>query len=329
MGCSGSKPATDEERQEICKFVAKDLLLICVDDALKDPDKVKILAPSDSLQKIKEACVNIREAAAKLVEKGEEEGEEENSSGGMFGGMLGGLLDKAQDLVEEGMDKASELGCLGTSKAMNGLASGMEASVAKVETPFSTIGQELITAKKADIIQVLKETIKADSTPVDNAAKLCLDPDQPNAIANNLLSQGDVWKGVVDKLLPISNAAVDKHNAVEAWDNVIISYNKACDQIAKMLESMKAKVPALESFEGPSRIELDIKKYICEEAAKEIGRLMGEGEASRRQTPERLGQVPDTFLKVFMKEKNSEGKEDLLSTGDLKSVQSTKEQNKK
>lgn len=301
MGCLASKPASDEEKQEICKVCAKDMMNLCVDEAMTDPSQIKIVAPP-ALTKIKETSAKLRAAAAEAKSAADAEGEEaaaeaEPAEGGGgafgFGGMISSVLNTGADLVGQAVEFAADMGNKGISKALEGMSDMLDSAIQQVEEPMTTIGKDLVTGKKVELTNSLKEYIGNAAVP--NAVALCMESEQPDAISKLII--GEAKGPVAEKLQPVVVAGVEKNPAIKAWDSCIEKYNGAIDKLKQMQETVQLPLADW----APEKVELDLKKYICEEAVGELGRLMGEAEGRRRANPEKMGKFPEIFEKVFKK----------------------------
>lgn len=306
--CVSAKPATDEEKQAICKVCAKDMMNLCAVKALESPDKIKVEAPP-ALDSIRQASAELRKSALEVQAAAEAEGEaepEEGGGGGGFGGMLGGMVGKLMGAASDVVDMFADVTAKGIVKALNGSADLLDKAVDQVKEPMTSIGKDIVTDKKSELTDVLKEFIKA--APVPNAVPLCMG-DDPDAISKALIT--DASAGVSEKLLPIVGDKVKDHSAIKAWSDCIELYTKLAQEVEKLGRD-NVKLPP---------VDVDIQKYICDQCAGEIGRLMGESEKEIRSSPANKGSFPDIFEKVFRKPKTEK---DELLLSDYKEV--TKEE---
>lgn len=312
--CGSSKPATVEEKQEICKVCAKDMLNLCIDDALASPDKIKVAAPP-ALDQIREASAALKSAAADAAARAEgEEEEEEPESGGMFGslgGLAGGLVGKVLGAASDAISFAADMGAKAISKALSKSAELLDKAIEQVEEPMTDIGQEIVTEKKAELSTGLKEYVR--DAPVPNAEQLCMSNDS-DAITKFMM-QGEAAKQVADKLKTVVEGKLGEHKVIKAWDECIGLYNKLCGEVEKLDLGDSVKLPP---------IELDLQMYICEQCGSQLGTLMGTAEGTHRASPANKGSFPDIFEKVFKTGERTEKDELLLS--DYKAV--TKDQQK-
>jgi len=313
-----AKPATPEEKQEICKVMAKDMADMCVEEAMNDPAQMSIKAPPDldtireASQSLKDLAEEVKAKVAELTADGEEE-PAEPASGGMLGGMMN-MLGQAADVVQDGLGVVANLGAKGIAGGLVKMAEGLDATIAGVEEPMTTIGKDIAAAKKTEITDLVKQYIKGGQVP--KAEELCMTGDNDAITKSLILAASDDISG---KLKDPVEDAIKEHTAIKAWDACIENYNAMCTKLGEMKDSIKAKVESekLDDF-CPSPMEFDIKVYICQQTALEVGRLMGVAEARRRAAPQNMGSYPDIFLKVFRTDKTEE--RDKLMDFDYKEV---------
>jgi hypothetical protein len=314
-----SKPATDEEKQEICKVCAKDMANMSIDEALNDASTMKIDAPP-ALDAIKQASQNLKDLAKEIRDKGlelgagdDEEEAEAPAAGGVMGSVMG-MFSKAAEVAADVAGKAGEYSLRGVAKGIRKSAEGLDEVIKGVEEPMTRIGEDIARAKKDEIIGVIKEYIKGGQVP--KAEELCM-KGEPDAISKSLITAAA--PDVATKLKVPVEAAMQESGTIKAWDACIDTYNAMCDQLAQMKDTLKEHLESemLDSM-VPGKIELDLNAYICEKVALEVGRLMGLVEARKRDAPQNLGSFPDIFLKVFRKDK-VEGRDDLMDK-DFKEV---------
>lgn len=315
--CSKSKPATQEEMQIICKAAAKEMMTIfCIDDALKDPSQILIQVPP-VLEDIRKTRDDLRKTAEELNNKVSDDPAEDNAEpaeppkeeaptsglGGFMAGAMGAISkvkEQVQDLAEQGLEKAVELGSKGSAAALTQLATTLDEAVAKVEEPMQSIAKDVVTAVKPDVEKYLKDFVKEAN--MGGAVALCQGGEE-TAISKALVN--DQVDDLTAKLRPIVEAQIQKHAGLKAWDTAIDTYNKGIDGMKGILEKAKefaaSKQVELPEINTPSPIKLDIEEYICKSIVLELGRLMGEAETKHRAEPD-VGGASDIFIKVFKKE---------------------------
>lgn len=289
MGCGASKkPATPEEQQEICKQMAKEMMIICIGPALEKAENIKIKLPSD-FDKMKKADEKLRSLANDLRNgKGEEGEKKEEEKGGMLGSMMG-MAKKAVDAVQEG-------GAAAAATALDGVASGLEKAINGIEEPMTDIGKDIVKEKKEELREVLAAHIR--NAKVEEAVALCGGPPDrlPNAISTYLLQQAA--HSIATELLSVVKGYIDQHKAIKLWDEAINQYNGAVAKVQSVGLSEKL------NLEG---IKLDIKEHICVETILCFAQIMAETEEMMRGDPNKAFGLckfhPGVFWKVFQKEK--------------------------
>jgi len=303
MGCSASV-ASDEEKQEICKFIGKDMMNLCVDEALTRSGEISIKTPPQ-LQSIKDSSAKLKELGEVKEKEAKEAGEEEGDGGGFIGGML----NKALDVMTGAVEFAADMTASAMSKAFTKSAGVLDQGIEQVEKPMSTIGKDLVSGKNAELSAMLKEFIQKSSVP--RAEALCMG-DDTDALSKCLIT--DASTDLADKLKAVVGEKLKEHKAITAWKKCIDTYNKMCEQVAKMKLG--------EDF-APKTITLDLEAYVCKSCAEEIGRLMGESEKKIRAAPGNKGvKLPDLFEKVFKKPRTE--KDELLAS-DYNTIKKQKE----
>lgn len=297
MGACSSKPATDEEKQFICKAMGQEMLVLCVDDALtkENANLIKIEAPPQ-LQSIKASSAKLKELGKDPSNVVEREGAEEAKASEGGGGFFAGMLNKAVDAMTGVAEFAAGMTAEAMSQAFTKTAEMLDKCVEQVETPMTTIGKDLVSDDIEQLSALLKDFIKHAQVP--NAVTLCMG-DEKDALSKHIITEASA--GVSDKLKPVVGPKVTQHKAIKAWKTLIDSYNQFCDQVKKF---------NLGDDFSPKPIELDIHDYICKSCAEQIGLLMAKSEGTLREKPGNKGAFPDIFEKVFKNPKTE--KDDLL-----------------
>jgi len=168
---------------------------------------------------------------------------------------------------------------------LNAAADLLDKTIAGVEEPISTIGQDIVAVKKDDIAKVMSNHIV--TSKVDGAVELCKGPE--NAISDYIVTKAS--RHVTTQLLLVIDEVLNDHKGIKAWDVAIVQYNQVIESVAALNISHKIVLKP---------IQLDMKDYICEQTVLAIGKEMGKEEAKIRQSPQgKSSDHPDIFFRVF------------------------------
>jgi len=292
------RDCTDEQRVELCAENGRRMLLLCVPLALEKSSEIKVTVP-EQLAGFKASATTLREHAVKLREKKEETndgGAEESSSKTKTG--IGGFMDKMTNAVEGVAEKAGELVGKGVGAALDEAANALDAAVGKLEDPMSTVGKDIVQAKKAEIAQVYAEVIPA--VLVDAEVPVVLVRGKPpyrlaeyqavpgSALSDKLASLSR--DKLAEQLEPVVKPAVDEHSALKAFATAM----KAHDAAVAASSKLSPKDKALE------KVEFDLGKYITQEVISKLGDLIGKEETEIRKAPSgKYKEDPQIFATVF------------------------------
>jgi len=212
-----------------------------------------------------------------------------------------GMLNKGLAMAEKAMETVGDAVGQGFAVGFNSAADVLDNAVQGVEKPMSTIGADLITAKRAELIKVLSNHIV--SAKVDTAFDLCQGPN--TAISEYIIGQAS--GNLSRQLMTVVGVFIADHDTIKMWDAAIGKYNKAIEAVnaAGMADKLQLK-----------GIQLDIKEYICEQAVLGLCEQMAAEETKVRAAPQgKATRSPAVFFKVFNKDK--------LMQSDYKTVTST------
>lgn len=270
MGCGASvKAANADEMRGLCANMSKEMMKICTRRAMEQYAEIKVKAPPD-VQKMRDAVEDLRKWATEV--KDPETGDEEKKEGG--GGMfekISGMAEKAIDKVNRGLE--SVIGA-----ALNTAADQLEKAVNKIEEPFTTIGKDVIEAKKEQIWRVFELYI-GNMKILDDPVLLCRGSApygekeyaaaKKDAITGYLIDKAD--SSLTRQLLDEIQEEIQNHKGMKAWQDGIDKYNAGVEKVASMSCDLKL-----------APIELNLAEYICEQIIKELGVRMGAKEAEVR-----------------------------------------------
>jgi len=290
-------PCTDEQRVELCAENGRRMLLMCVPQALEKSSEIKVTVPAQ-LAGLKASATTLREHAARMREKKEEEtndgGAEEGSA--KTGG--GGFMDKMTNAIGSVAEKAGELVGKGVGAALDEAANALDAAVGKVEGPMSTVGQDIVEAKKAEIAAVYAEVIPA--MMVDAEVPVVLIRGQPpygsaefqavkgSALSDKLTSLSR--ERLAEQLGPVVKPAIDEHSALKAFATAMKAHEAAVAASAKLSPSDKVL----------EKVEFDLGKYVIQEVISNLGDLIGKEETETRSAPAgKYKEDPEIFATVF------------------------------
>lgn len=271
--------------------MSKEMMKICVMDAMEHKDDVHVKAPPD-VSNMRKTVDDLRNwHKEKEGDKGEE-GEEKK----------GGFLSKVGGMVSDAAEAVADLTQQGVQKGLNVFADGLEAAINNVEEPFVTIGKDLLEVKGLEIVQCFEEYVGGivegkvkfggvfddpvflvrGQSPHGQAE---YDAAQPDGITDNMMTKVDMslYVAIIDQV----KVEMDKHATVKNWNSAIESYNSAAERAKDMGCEVKP-------------IELDIQMYITVEVVKEIARLMADKEKLVRQSSDGVCKnFPGTFSVMF------------------------------
>lgn len=299
-------PCTDEQRVELCAENGRRMLLMCVPLALEKSSEIKVTVPAQ-LAGLKASATTLREHATRLREKKEEtndgktggegeDGEKKEESSGKTGG--GGFMDKMTNAIGSVAEKAGELVGKGVGAALDEAANALDAAVGKVEGPMSTVGQDIVEAKKAEIAAVYAEIIPA--MMVDAEVPVALIRGQaPYGMAEFQAVKGSALSDkltslsrdkLAEQLEPVVKPAIDEHSALKAFATAMKAHEAAVAASAKLSPSDKVL----------EKVEFDLGKYVIQEVISNLGDLIGKEETEARKAPAgKYKEDPEIFATVF------------------------------
>lgn len=295
MGCFGSKEATPEEKQAICKQMAREMMCCCLEPALTNGDRIVVSLPED-FQVMKNASAALKKMAADARASpaaGAAPAAPEQAIGGMMG-MIGKVANLVQNTATVVCDQVGQ----GVAATFEASAVVLDNAIDGVEKPMSRIGQDLIAAKKAEITRLVSEFIV--KSQVEDAFNLCQGPE--TAISEYIIGKAVEELGKI--LLADVGEYIKAHDTIKNWDAAIVKYNEAVE---------KARQAGLADKLNLKGIQLDINQHICRQVILGLCKQMGLEETKVRQSP--VGKAvrsPVIFAKVFQK--------DLLTYADHKKV---------
>jgi len=278
MGCGGSKAATPLECDEICTGGVKEMLELCITNAFKNTNDLKIPLPPE-MAKFRTAAAELRQAAADTkssLTQGDAgaAGAAAGAKAGATGAMIGGMLGKAAAAAGGAAGDAAE-------SLAGAAADALEAATNKIEKPFEDAGKDLLAQKGDEITKLFQETL-ADTMKgmahLDGATVMVRGQKNtnyaaapPTAISDWMVSKAK--DKIEAAMLPIAQAVIAQLPVVLSTQDCIEKYNKVDSMLASQL-----KRPA-------DPIKLDMNKYIVEQTIAGIGKLMGTQETENRKSP--------------------------------------------
>ncbi|CAK0847635.1 unnamed protein product [Prorocentrum cordatum] len=303
MGCGASavpkNNCTDEQRRELCAENGRRMLQLCVPQALDKSSEVKVTVPQQ-LAGFKASANTLRDHAVKLREKKEKEG---TSDGGAEEGQekkagIGGFMDKVTGAIEGVAEKAGELVGKGVGAALDEAAKALDAAVDKLESPMSTVGRDIVEAKKAEIAKVYEEVIP--TVLVDAEVPVALVRGEPpyglkeyqavpgSALSDKLTSLSR--DKLAEQLEPVVKPALDEHSALKAFSAAMKAHEAAVAASAKLSPSGTAL----------EKVEFDLGKHVIQEVISRLGELIAKEEAEIRKAPGgKWPEDPQIFATVF------------------------------
>jgi hypothetical protein len=280
---------------------AKECMKMSLIDAYRHKDEVQVLAPSETMEKVRNFAKKCDEAAACAREKCEDtvggvtdkaddlaaQAKDALSGGGGLTGMIGGLAGSAIAGATAVAGGAADLAASGTGivaeKAIQAVAAGMHKAIEALDQPFKDVGKDILGLKENEIIACYCKIID-DSVKITDAAK-CVRGElprgqkeynecKPTACVDTM--QAVCQKEILEGLRGVVQEEINKHLVTRMWDGLIENYNAAN---AKLKE-----YPALAGFVGEP-FKLDINEYIIGEVASQFHGLMQRKEGEIRKAP--------------------------------------------
>jgi len=320
MGC-GAGLLNEQQRVEMFMLAAKEMMKLCVNDAMKHTNKIQVVAPGEPIQKAWKFGEYLKESSAEIKQICEDKTEAK--------------VDKANDLAQDVKDKASNVtgmaGMLASAAATVGAvavgaggvvaeytasgvgtvmektlsvaADGIFGAVNALDSPFKAIGQDIVDAKKDDIKRIYFN--KIDGCRINNAPdvvrgcspygpveyKAILESDSPARCCELLHS---VCKDeILKELREIVEPEVKKHILINTWDKVIQNYNDANNKLGEYEYLARFK---------RDPIEFDMQEYIIGEVCKQFSDIMKICEKEARLKPSAFKEqtdIPKIFDHVF------------------------------
>jgi len=311
MGCGASR-CTTQQQDEVFLVAAKEMLLLCLQGALGQADKIKIALPSE-VAKVRQISASLRsstDAAKSQLTVGaggigaaaafQGSLEKAEAGGGMLanlGGVERMMIGTAASLVDKAAEAIGKTGGIVAEKALGHGADSLENAVNAFEEPLSCAGRSLVQCQHAPVLKVYSDAIEALS-PSGCWVGL-VRGGKPHGAAQYKACSSDavcahfaktVAEQLRTKLASIALDSTAKSRAKQDWDMLMYQY----DQANQMLGKSEASKPLQQ---GP--IELDLNQYILEQTLSQIGELMGKEEATLRADPAGKSRRPATFALCF------------------------------
>jgi len=305
MGCGASsipKPVTAEMCEQMCKDAAKDMEIICVNATFAAPDKIKI-APPPCVQEMRENVKKMR-AQADEYEKNGKAAAAAPAPVADAGGMAG-MLGKMSAVADKVQDAAGAAASTVAGKGLGVLADALDKAVAAVEAPFDTIGKDVCTASKDEMVKVFVDFINKYGFPEamkvvrgQNAGgiemKAPYGDKEYNAVAGDSISKsliGLAETEILALLSPITTKAVLAHDVTSTWTTAIQAYNATFDALAPLVDMEKAQI---------GRITASLEDQTTKAIYTKIGEMMMETEkATRLNSAGQKVPKPLVFAKIF------------------------------
>lgn len=297
MGCGASstpKPVNAEMLEQMCKDGCKDMEIVCVNAAFAAPDKIKI-TPPPCVVEMRENVVKMRAQAAECEKNGAAEAAAPDR--GADAGGVAGMLGKMSAVADKVQGAAEAAASTVAGKGLGVLADALDKAVAAVEKPFDTIGKDVCTANKDEMVKIFVDFINKYGFPeatkvVRGAAPYTLKEYQEtpgDSISKSLINLAE--KDILAVLSPCTNKAILAHDVTSTWTSAIQAYNACFDALAALVDMEKA---------GIKKIEVSLEDQTTKAIYTKIGEIMMETEKTTRQdSKDQKVPKPGVFAQIF------------------------------
>mmetsp|Transcript_50343 Transcript_50343/g.150444 ORF Transcript_50343/g.150444 Transcript_50343/m.150444 type:complete len:309 (-) Transcript_50343:45-971(-) len=297
MGCiQGAPECTPEQKEELCRSMGREMLLLCSRAALENTDSITVTPPKE-INQLRERAADLRQKAEKAKEgKPVEEpaGEPTNKTTAeapRTGGGMAGLL-------HAGVAAATAVKDQVVGKALEKIADQLEKTVDSIQAPLTNLGKNLVEQQREAIQEALDGQI--GGLEWRNAVDL-VRGSAPHHAAEYKAAKGDALSlyfmehrrvDLEKAIAPLGEDIIKKgHTSMQAWDAAIGHYNTAVSKMAEL------------SMWAPQPIELDLGKCVVAQTVASIAAAMGEKEKQFRTDSAGKSSCPVTFGNVFSEAK--------------------------
>jgi len=322
MGCGCSvAPLSKDQLDTMFDFGARQMMKRCLIAAYAQKDTMKVQAPTTEMEAIRKMADAIHKLSAEIKEKmdaGQDKVAEKiegaaNSATEMAGKLGGGWAEKAVGIAAgaaaKGIDIASDAAASGTGmvleKILQGLANTLDAAIAAIDEPFTTVGKDIFNAKKNEIIKYYCDIIdgefcriKDPQDAVRGAApwgeteyKAC----QTDKCVRTMQKQ--CTAKMQKELHEVVQEEIKKHTVTSAWDTLIKAYNRCTQELNEFVDQYSIlKGLEMEPF------KLDIGVHIVNHVVIEFYTLMMLQETEIRKNPIQFSKktdMPELFHLLF------------------------------
>jgi len=299
MGCGASanppRPCNPAEMAALCGAQAKNMALVCIDPALAKSADLKVTAPKE-VEGWRKTVTDLREAAKSCASTAERQPEPEKKTG-----MMEGMMNKMVDAATKVADNISAAAGSISEAAINTAADGMEDVINTVEKPFTTVGQEIVDAKKNEIKEAFVNFINGlDPEGSGKAIELVRGQEPWGAAEYAAVPSGAVTdflcrvqaEEITTLLQGIVDEEIKKHAVTKNWDAAISKYNATAKMVGDNSFMEKSGVKM-------APVQLNLSKHIVSQCVEQIVGFMNEEEKKVRADPSNKSPTPETFAKVF------------------------------
>lgn len=214
------------------------------------------------------------------------------------GGMMGGMLGAMEKMADQVQDAAAGAAGAAAAAGLNVAADALDAAVSKVEEPFQKVGCNVVTKKKADIINCFVEFINGYrfTEPIKMVrGEAPWSAEQYKKVPSDAISKWLAEKAkaeLVKKLYPVTEAEVKADPVTNTWDSAVDKFNSFHDAVTKAGVDLEGQ--------GVKKMSFDLPTYITTEIVNELMRLMAEAETATRADPAGKDTTkPISFAKIF------------------------------
>mmetsp|Transcript_41412 Transcript_41412/g.72727 ORF Transcript_41412/g.72727 Transcript_41412/m.72727 type:complete len:330 (-) Transcript_41412:86-1075(-) len=311
MGCGASvdRAVNAEEMENLCAACAKEMMYMCLGPALENSASIKVPAPGE-VQTLKQNVADLKAAAEKLRTKEEkteapkaEAKEEPKDVAGKAMAFASGMVSAAAGAAKTGADAVAGAAAGVTAKGIDLMAESLQQLVTAIESPFESVGSDIVQAKKDKIDQVFRYQAGNVALKQQGDAVLVVrgeapydqikyDAVKPNAVTEKLVDK--CAKNLSAQMLTDCAEEIKNHAVTKVWQGSIDKYNDLSSQVAAIdFLSTTCGIKLV-------KIEFNLPEHIVNSIIDQLAGLMADQEKElRKESVGKSKNYPEAFPIVF------------------------------